>query len=361
MLALPAHPPPVPLTPLPPPRLAPHHARPRQATEAQLRAAFEPAGFVWELTLPRSASGRGRGFAFVGFTQRAAAERGIKMVNGQAVAGRPVAVDWAVAKAQYGQQAAGEGGEGGAAAPAPAPVPGVDSDLEGGSDDEGPAPAGGRRLVSAATGRGGCWRAGGKGAALHAWGAAALRRVPSVHAPRTNHQPPTCLIVHARQGHESDDEEGGGAVAPDQERRMLSSVVDGILGGSGSEGEEDEEDEEEQGGSSEEEGEEESGSEAGDEEGSEGEEAGSSDDDGAGEAAAAGAPPAADPFSRKQLAAAAAGAADAAGAGAQRARPEPEAGATVFIRGLALDVTKEQVFTRMKVGGGAGGEGRGEH
>lgn len=129
--------------PPPPPR------RPRQANEAQLRAAFEPAGFVWELALPRSATGRGRGFAFVGFTQRAHAERAIKLVNGQAVAGRPVAVDWAVAKAQFGQQAGGEGGEGGGA-PAPAPVPGMDSDLEGSSDDERAAPAGGRRLVSAA-------------------------------------------------------------------------------------------------------------------------------------------------------------------------------------------------------------------
>jgi nucleolar protein 4 len=72
-----------------------------QATEADLRAAFSSAGFVWELTLPRSASGRSRGFAFVGFTCKLHAERAIVLLNGQAVAGRPVAVDWAVAKAQY--------------------------------------------------------------------------------------------------------------------------------------------------------------------------------------------------------------------------------------------------------------------
>lgn len=82
-----------------------------QATEEDLRTAFSPAGFVWELTLPRSASGRGRGFAFVGFTCKAHAERGIRLVNGQAVAGRPVAVDWAVSKSQYGAQAAAEAAE----------------------------------------------------------------------------------------------------------------------------------------------------------------------------------------------------------------------------------------------------------
>jgi nucleolar protein 4 len=73
-----------------------------QATEAHLRQAFAPAGFVWELTLPRSSTGRGRGFAFVGFTSKAHAERAIKLVNATKVAGRPVAVDWAVAKAQFG-------------------------------------------------------------------------------------------------------------------------------------------------------------------------------------------------------------------------------------------------------------------
>ena len=119
-----------------------------QATEAHLRTAFEPAGFVWELTLPRSASGRGRGFAFVGFTCKAHAERGIKLVNGQAVAGRPVAVDWAVAKAQYGQQQQQQGAEAAEAAAAAADAAGkeaqqggLDSDLEGSSDEEEDGPA----------------------------------------------------------------------------------------------------------------------------------------------------------------------------------------------------------------------------
>lgn len=85
-----------------------------QATEADLRASFAPSGFIWELTIPRSPDGKGRGFAFVGYTCRAHAERGIKAVNGQQVAGRPVAVDWAVSKAQFDaaakqQQQPGEG------------------------------------------------------------------------------------------------------------------------------------------------------------------------------------------------------------------------------------------------------------
>lgn len=154
------------------------------------------------------------------------------------------------------------------------------------------------------------------------------------------------LMLPALQGHESEDEAvaaGGGAVAPEQERRMLSSVIDGILGDSDDEAAEEEgseEDDDEEG--SEEEGSEEEGS------ASEGEE----EEEEAEEEAAA-YPAAADPFSRKHLqqkAAAAAGA-DAAAAQQQlRQRAEPEAGATVFIRGLPLDVSKEQVFQKMKVG-----------
>lgn len=81
-----------------------------QVTEADLRAAFSPAGCVWELTLPRSADGKPRGFAFVGYTCRAHAERGIRLVNGQALAGRPVAVDWALSKAQFDAAAKQQGG-----------------------------------------------------------------------------------------------------------------------------------------------------------------------------------------------------------------------------------------------------------
>ena len=72
-----------------------------KSTEEDLRAAFAPAGFVWEVTAPVDGDGKPRGFAFIGFTCRAHAERGIKLVNGTKVAGRPVAVDWAVSKRDY--------------------------------------------------------------------------------------------------------------------------------------------------------------------------------------------------------------------------------------------------------------------
>ena len=53
-----------------------------QATEAHVRAALQQAGFVWELTMPRGADGKLRGFAFAAFTTRAQAEKAITTVNG---------------------------------------------------------------------------------------------------------------------------------------------------------------------------------------------------------------------------------------------------------------------------------------
>lgn len=127
---------------------------------------------------------------------------------------------------------------------------------------------------------------------------------------------------------------------------MLASVIGGILGGSDDEAEEAGREEEE---GSDEEG---SGGEDEDDEGSE-EEADSEDEEGSDPEADVAAEPAsaaADPFSRKRLQEKAAAGADAGADGAaQRQRAEPEEGATVFIRGLPLDVSKEQVFTKMKV------------
>lgn len=53
-----------------------------QVTESHLRSAFAPAGFAWEVTLPRNPDGQVKGFAFVAFTLRAHAEKAIKLVNG---------------------------------------------------------------------------------------------------------------------------------------------------------------------------------------------------------------------------------------------------------------------------------------
>ena len=98
--------------------------------EDDVRAAFSPAGFVWEVMLPRGADGKPRGFAFVGFTCRAHAERGIALVNGTKVGARPVAVDWAVAKRDF--EKAGDG-----AAPDTGPTTDevVEDEEDDGSDD----------------------------------------------------------------------------------------------------------------------------------------------------------------------------------------------------------------------------------
>ena len=116
---------------------------PFKATEADIREAFAAAGFIWEATIPLNAEGTPRGFAFVGFTCRSHAERGIKLVNGTKVCGRPVAVDWAVSKRDF---------EAGVKGAAPAP----ESEDEGGggggyddsSDDDDDDDVGGRPLVS---------------------------------------------------------------------------------------------------------------------------------------------------------------------------------------------------------------------
>ena len=77
--------------------------------EAELRSALAPAGTPWELSLPRRPDGSPRGFAFAGFTTRAAAEKAIKAVNGLELGGRVVAVDWAVGKGAFDAARAGAG------------------------------------------------------------------------------------------------------------------------------------------------------------------------------------------------------------------------------------------------------------
>jgi nucleolar protein 4 len=294
---------------------------PFKATEADIRAAFFPAGFIWELTLPRGADGQPRGFAFVGYTCRAHAERAIKLVNGTSVAGRPVAVDWAVAKREYeAAGAAAAEAKPAAAKPAKPVKPAktakqVALDTSDEEDEGGPA-----------------------------------------RKPR-----------RAANGAVLGQDDGGAAPAeiePEQERGMLRSVIDDILGGSGSEGEgapsagaaaaaaASEEDEEE-GGSEYSSGEEE---EAGfdEESGSEGE----SDEEAAPPGGAAG-----DMFSRAAI---------AGGRGEQEAalkRLERQAqrlsapavpktgggpGCAVFVRGLPLDATREQLFTAMRAFGAVG-------
>ena len=62
--------------------------------------------------LIRSFAGTARGFAFLGFMSRGHAQRAIDALNGKRVGGRPIAVDWAVAKQQHQAQALPEDADG---------------------------------------------------------------------------------------------------------------------------------------------------------------------------------------------------------------------------------------------------------
>lgn len=77
---------------------------PFKATESDVREAFSNIGLIWEITMPRLTTGESRGFAFVGFTCKAHAERGISKVNGTTICGRTVAVDWSVSKRDFGKK-----------------------------------------------------------------------------------------------------------------------------------------------------------------------------------------------------------------------------------------------------------------
>jgi len=108
---------------------------PPQATEADLCKLLSSTGtFLWDLQLPRGPDGRVRGFAFASFTSYPEAEKAIKAVNGQLLRKRPIAADWAIGKAQYeglkGQQQQQQPAAAAAAA-------GEDGSSEGGSGDSG--------------------------------------------------------------------------------------------------------------------------------------------------------------------------------------------------------------------------------
>ncbi len=73
---------------------------PFNVTEKDLRAAFGDLT-IWEVTIPRNADGNSRGFAFVGFITKTDTEKAIARVNATDIAGRTVAVDWAVSKREF--------------------------------------------------------------------------------------------------------------------------------------------------------------------------------------------------------------------------------------------------------------------
>ena len=74
-----------------------------KATDDDIRTACSKAGFVWDLTVPRDFHRKPKGFAFAAYTSKKDAERAVKEVNGSQIAGRPVAVDWALSKHTYAE------------------------------------------------------------------------------------------------------------------------------------------------------------------------------------------------------------------------------------------------------------------
>ncbi|KAI9006137.1 hypothetical protein BC832DRAFT_531303 [Gaertneriomyces semiglobifer] len=70
-------------------------------TQDDLRKAFGAYGSVVEAVIPLKDDGKPRGFGFVQLSTLPEAQAAIEAMNGQKIKGRPVAVDWALAKAQY--------------------------------------------------------------------------------------------------------------------------------------------------------------------------------------------------------------------------------------------------------------------
>ncbi|NWH24469.1 RBM28 protein, partial [Grus americana] len=88
---------------------------PPQCSEDDLRSLFSPFGTVLEVNIPRKPDGKMRGFAFVQLGNMLEAAKALRGMNMKEIKGRPVAVDWAVAKDKYratqGGQPDGEGPE----------------------------------------------------------------------------------------------------------------------------------------------------------------------------------------------------------------------------------------------------------
>ncbi|KAM9634934.1 RNA-binding protein 28 isoform 1-T2 [Morphnus guianensis] len=72
-----------------------------KCSEDDLRSLFSPFGTVLEVNIPRKPDGKMRGFAFVQLRNMLEAAKALRGMNMREIKGRPVAVDWAVAKDKY--------------------------------------------------------------------------------------------------------------------------------------------------------------------------------------------------------------------------------------------------------------------
>ncbi|KAJ0029218.1 hypothetical protein NQD34_004215 [Periophthalmus magnuspinnatus] len=72
-----------------------------KCSEDDLRETFAKFGTVLEACIPLKPDGKMRGFAFVGFKNVSEAAKALTAMNMKEIKGRPVAVDWTVAKDKY--------------------------------------------------------------------------------------------------------------------------------------------------------------------------------------------------------------------------------------------------------------------
>ncbi|KAK3696107.1 hypothetical protein RRG08_061882 [Elysia crispata] len=72
-----------------------------KCTKDELQKAFEQYGNVVDIHIPTKSTGTRLGFGFVQFENKAQAGMAVAQLNGTPVAGRPVAVDWALPKNMY--------------------------------------------------------------------------------------------------------------------------------------------------------------------------------------------------------------------------------------------------------------------
>jgi len=114
---------------------------PYQATEEDLRTHFAQVGQPTQIVRPLDReTGRARGFAFVEYAERPAAEAAVKQFDGQLFMGRPLAVSEARAREDRGP--GGPPRPGGFSGPRPGGFSGGGGGFSGGGGGGGPRPGG---------------------------------------------------------------------------------------------------------------------------------------------------------------------------------------------------------------------------